>query len=184
VSAASPQNSYTQWLSGKDKRLQDYQKTHDEMVKALGKEKADAILASMLENDKKTEAMFAAMAQRGSEISKMASGSQAQANNTLRDLEARLNALSSEQRGMPAYIYQSADGAFPPGQVVPPGTPGGVAVVYPNPDFYDRSLPPWEAQSLCVSVSTGPRSQEHFLYPTIVNIWKSLDWDALAQVLK
>jgi len=37
---------------------------------------------------------------------------------------------------------------------------------------------------LCVGVSTGPRSQEDSLYPTIVGIWKSLDWNALAQFLK
>jgi len=53
-----------------------------------------------------------------------------------------------------------------------------------NPDFYDRTLPPWEAQSLCVSLNTGPNSKQHFLNPTIVNIWNSLDSDAIAQVLK
>jgi hypothetical protein len=81
-------------------------------------------------------------------------------------------------------VYESADGAHAVGQVVAPGTPGGVEVVYPNPDFYDRTLPPWEAQSLCVSVSTGPNSRQDPLYPTIQNIWISLDWDALAQQLK
>jgi UDP:flavonoid glycosyltransferase YjiC (YdhE family) len=154
------------------------------MAKALGKEKADAYLATMLETDKKTEAMLASMAQPGGELSKMASGSQAQTASRLHDLEARLNALTPAQRDAPAFVYQSADGLFPIGQLVPAGTPGSVAVVYPNPDFFDRSLPAWEAQSLCVTVSTGPVSQQHFLYPTIVNIWKSLDWDALAQVLK
>jgi len=59
-----------------------------------------------------------------------------------------------------------------------------VEIVYPNPDFYDKSLPPWEAQSLCISVSAGPRSRENPLYPPIVNIWNSLDWDALAAQLK
>ena len=68
--------------------------------------------------------------------------------------------------------------------MVPAGTPGAVTIVYPNPDFYDKTLPSWEAQSICVGLNTGPRSKEHFLYPTIVGIWQSLDWDALAQVLK
>lgn len=184
VTAASPQNSYTQWLSGKDKRLQDYQKAHDDMVKSLGKQKADEILATMLDTEKKTGEMMAAMAQKGSDTSKMASGYQSQTSKTVQDLQARLNSLSPEQRAMPAYVYESPDGVFAVGQVVPPGTSGGVAVAYPNPDFYDRTLPPWEAQSLCVSLTTGPNSRQHFLYPTIVNIWNSLDWDALAQVLK
>jgi hypothetical protein len=184
VTAASPQNSYTQWLKGKDKRLQDYQNAHDQMVKAVGKQQADAYLATMLDTEKKTGEMLASMSQQGSDTNQTASGFQSQASKAFQDLQTRLNALSPEQRAMPAYVYESADGAFPVGQVVPPGTPGGVAVVYPNPDFYDRSLPPWEAQSLCVTVSTGPNSRQHFLYPTIVNIWNSLDWDALAQVLK
>lgn len=184
VNAMSPQNPYTQWLNGKDKRLQDYQNAHDQMAKAVGKQQADAYLATMIETDKKTGEMLAAMAQQGSDVSKMASGTQAQASKTFQGLQAHLNSLSPEQRALPAYVYEGTDGAFPVGQVVPPGTPGGVAVVYPNPDFYDRSLAPWEAQSLCVTVSTGPNSQQHFLYPTIENIWKSLDWDALAQVLK
>jgi len=143
------------------------------MVKAVGKQQADAYLATMIETEKKTEAMFAAMARPGSDIGKMVSGNQAQLGKTLHDLEARLSAHSPAECEVPA---------FPLCQVVPQGTPGSVAVVYPNPDFYDRSLPPGEAQSLCVSVSTGPRSQEHFLYPTIVKIWNSLDWDAIAQV--
>jgi hypothetical protein len=78
----------------------------------------------------------------------------------------------------------SADGAHAVGAVVPAGTPGRVEVVYPNPDFYDRALPPWEAQSLCVSVTTGPNSRQDSLYPTIEGIWNSLDWDALAAQLK
>ena len=57
-------------------------------------------------------------------------------------------------------------------------------MVYPNPDFYHKTLPPWEAQSLCVNLKTGPNSMHSPLYPTIVKIWNSLDWDALAQVLK
>jgi hypothetical protein len=50
---------------------------------------------------------------------------------------------------------------------------------------FDRSLPPWEAQSLCVYVGPGgPRAHGHDLYPKIVKIKESLDWDALAATLK
>jgi hypothetical protein len=183
VSAGTPQNSYAQWLSGRDKRLHDEQEAHDQMAK-INKQQADAMLAQMIENDKKTEKMLASMAQQGSDLNKMSSQYQGSAAKMLQDLAAHLNSLSPQQRAAPAYVYESADGAFPVGQVVPPGTPGSVGIVYPNPDFYDKSLPAWEAQSLCVGVSTGPRSQEDSLYPTIVGIWKSLDWDALAQFLK
>jgi hypothetical protein len=183
VSAGSPQSAYAQWLSGRDKRLRDEQAAHDQMAK-INKQQADAMLAQMIENDKKTEKMLAAMAQQGGDLNTMAGQAQANTSKTLQELEARLNSLSPAQRAAPAYVYQGADGAFPVGQVVPPGTPGGVAIVYPNPDFYNKSLPAWEAQSLCVGVSTGPNSQRDRLYPTIVGIWNSLDWDALAQVLK
>ncbi len=184
VNAASPQTAYKKWMSEKEKRLQGYQKAHDDMVKALGKEKADAMLATMLDADKKTESMYAGMAQQGSDTSKMVAGFQAQSGKSASELEARLNSLSAEQKNAPAYVYLATDGKFQVDEVVPEGTTGGVAVVYPNPDFYDRTLPPWEAQSVCVAVSTGPVSQQHFLYPTIVNIWASLDWDAIAQILK
>ncbi|MGD0839993.1 MAG: hypothetical protein ABSA32_02430 [Candidatus Acidiferrales bacterium] len=184
VNAAAPQNAYTQWLAGKDKRMKEYQQEHDEMVKSLGKQQADAYLATMLDTEKKTGDMLASMAQQGSDVNKTASGYQAQASKAVNDLQAQLNSLSPAQRAAPAYVYESPDGRFSVGQVVPAGTPGGVAVVYPNPNFYDRSLPPWEAQSLCVSLSTGPRSRDDPLYPTIVAIWNSLDWDALAQQLK
>lgn len=183
VNASSPQSAYAKWQSGHDERIRQYQKAHDEMAK-VNKQQADQMLASMLDSEKQTDKMMVAMAQQGSDMSKMVSNNQAQTSKTLQDLETRMNSLSPAQRTAPAYIYQSADGAFAVGQVVPPGTPGGVAVVYPNPDFYDKSLPPWEAQSLCVDVSTGPRSRDDPLYPTIVKIWQSLDWDAFAQVLK
>lgn len=184
VNAASPQNAYTQWLSGKDERLKQYQQAHDELVKSLGKEKADAYFATMLDTEKQTGEMLKAQAQQGSDVNQTAGGFQAQAAKAVHDLEAQLNSLSPEQRAAPAYVYESPDGTFAVGQVVPAGTPGGVAVVYPNPNFYDRTLPPWEAQSLCVSVSTGPRSRDDPLYPTIQAIWNSLNWDALAQQLK
>jgi len=184
VNAASPQNAYTQWLSGKDERMKQYQQTHDELVKSLGKEKADAYLATMLDTEKKTGDMLKSMAEQGSDTNQTANGYQAQAGKAAHDLEAQLNSLTPEQRAAPAYVYESPDGRFSVGQVVPPGTPGGVEVVYPNPNFYDRSLPPWEAQSLCISVSTGPRSKEDSLYPTIQAIWSSLDWNAFAQQLK
>jgi hypothetical protein len=150
----------------------------------INKQQADTMLANTLESEKQTEKTMAGMAQPGSDSYKMFAATQAQASKTLLDLQTHLNSLSPEQRAAPAYVYESADGAFPVGQVVPPGTPGGVEIVYPNPDFYDKSLPPWQAQSLCVGLSTGPRSREDPLYPTIVNIWQSLNWDALAQLLK
>lgn len=183
VDAGSPQTHYNQWVSDRDKRLRQEQDAHDQMAK-INKQQADAMLAQMVENDKKNENMLAAMAQPGSDTYKMFAASHAQAAKTLQDLEEHLVSLSRQQRTAPAYVYQSADGAFQVGQVVPPGTPGGVAIVYPNPDFYNKSLPAWEAQSLCVDVSTGPNSQRDRLYPTIVGIWQSLDWDAMAQILK
>jgi hypothetical protein len=184
LNTEGPQNAYTQWLAGKDKRLQGYQQAHDEMVKSVGKHQADQYLATVLDNDRKTGDMLAQMAQQGSGVNSTASGFQAQAAKAVQDLEAQLNSLSPAQRAAPAYVYESADEAHAVGAVVPPGTPGGVEVVYPNPDFYDRTLPPWEAQSLCVSVSTVPNSRQDPLFPTIMNIWKSLDWDAMAQQLK
>jgi hypothetical protein len=184
LNAEAPQNTYTQWLAGKDKRMQGYQQTHDQLEKTIGKQQADAYLATALETEKQTGAMMAQMAQQGSEVNSTAGRYQAQAAKAVQDLEAQMNSLSPEQRAAPAYVYMSADGAHAVGAVVPAGTAGGVAVVYPNPDFYDRSLPDWEAQSLCVSVSTGPNSRQDPLYPTIEGIWKSLDWDALAAQLK
>ena len=183
VDAASPQSAYAKWMSGRDERLRQYQQAHDELAK-VNKQQADTVLANMLATDKQTEKTLAAMAQQGNSVNQMAIQGQANASKTLHDLETHLSSLSPEQRAAPAYVYLGTDGAFTIGQVVPPDTPGGVAVVYPNPDFYDHSLPPWEAQSICVDIKTGPRSKEHFLYPTIVNIWNSLDWDALAQQLK
>jgi hypothetical protein len=183
VDAASPQTAYAKWQSGHAERLRQYQETHDQMVK-INKQQADTMLAKMVESEKQTEKTMAAMAQQGSDLNKMAADNQAHASKTLQDLQTHLNSLSPEQRAAPAYVYQSADGAFAVGQVVPPGTPGGVAVVYPNPDFYNKSLPPWEVQSICVDNSTGPRSREDPLYPTIVSIWQSLNWEALAQLLK
>jgi hypothetical protein len=183
VDASSPQNAYAKWQAGHAERLRQYQEAHDQMAKT-NKQQADQMLATMLDTEKQTEKMMAGMAQQGSDMNKMASGYQASSSKSLHDLEAQLNALSPAQRAAPAYVYLSADGAFGVGQVVPAGTPGGVAVVYPNSDFYDRTLPAWEAQSVCVNISTGPRSQESPLYPTIQSIWKSLDWDAIAQVLK
>jgi hypothetical protein len=184
VNAASPSNAYTKWLAGKDDRMKQYQQTHDQLEKTLGKQQADAYLATALESEKQTAAVMAQMAQQGSATNSTTGQFQAQAAKSVQDLQSQLNSLSPAQRAAPAYVYESADGAHPVGAVVPAGTPGGVEVVYPNPDFYDRTLPPWEAQSLCVSVSTGPNSRQDPLYPTIQNIWNSLDWDALAQQLK
>jgi hypothetical protein len=183
VDASSPQTAYAKWQAGHDERLRQYQQAHDQMVK-INKQQADQMLANMLESEKQTGKMMASMAQPGGDLNKMAAANQASTSKTLDDLETQLNSLSPQQRAAPAYVYLGRDGAFSIGQVVPPGTPGAQAVVYPNPDFYDRSMPPWEAQSVCVSVSTGPRSKESPLYPTIVKIWESLDWDALAQILK
>jgi hypothetical protein len=184
VNAAAPQNAYTKWLAGKDERMKQYQETHDQLVKTIGKQQADAYLATMLDTEKKTGDMMAQMSQQGSDVSSTTGQFQTQAAKAVHDLEAQMHSLSPEQRAGAAYVYESADGAHAVGQVVAAGTPGGVEVVYPNPDFYDRTLPPWEAQSLCVSVSTGPNSRQDPLYPTIERIWKSLDWDALAQQLK
>jgi|HubBroStandDraft_1064217.scaffolds.fasta_scaffold27614_3 hypothetical protein len=184
VNAASPSNAYTKWLAGKDDRMKQYQQTHDQLEKTLGKQQADAYLATAIESEKQTGAVLAQMAQQGSATNSTTGQFQAQAAKSAQDLEAQLNSLSPAQRAAPAYVYESADGAHPVGAVVLPGTPGGVEVVYPNPAFYDRTLPPWEAQSLCVSVSTGPNSRQDPLYPTIQSIWNSLDWDALAQQLK
>ena len=184
VNAAAPQNEYTKWLAGKDERMKQYQETHDQLVKTIGKQQADAYLATMLDTEKKTGEMMAQMSQQGSDTSSTAGQFQAQAAKSARDLEAQMTSLSPEQLAGPAYVYESADGVHAVGAVVPPGTPGGVEVGYPNPDFYDRSLPPWEAQSLCVSVSTGPNSRQDALYPTIESIWNSLDWNALAAQLK
>jgi outer membrane translocation and assembly module TamA len=164
--------------------MKQYQEAHDQLVKTIGKQQADAYLATMLDTEKKTGEMMAQMSQQGSDTNSTAGQFQAQAAKAVQDLEAQMNSLSAEQREGPAYVYESADGAHAVGAVVPPGTPGGVEVVYPNPDFYDRSLPPWEAQSLCVSVSTGPNSRQDPLYPTIESIWNSLDWNALAVQLK
>jgi hypothetical protein len=184
LNAVAPQNEYTKWLAGKDERMKQYQETHDQLVKTIGKQQADQYLATMLDTEKKTGEMMAQMSQQGSDVNSTAGQFQAQAAKAVQDLEAQLNSLSPEQSAGPAYVYESADGAHAVGQVVPAGTPGGVEVVYPNPDFYDRTLPPWEAQSLCISVSTGPNSRQDPLYPTIQDIWNSLDWSALAQQLK
>jgi hypothetical protein len=184
LNAAAPSNAYTKWLAGEDDRIKQYQETHDQLVKSLGKQQADAMLATLLENDKKTGEMLEQMAQQGSDVNSTAAQYRAQAAKAVQDLQARMDSLSPDERAAPAYVYLSADGAFAVGQVVPAGTPAGVEVIYPNPDFYDRSLPPWEAQSLCVGVSTGPNSRQDPLYPTIQQIWNSLDWDALAQLLK
>ncbi len=183
VDAASPQNAYAQWQAGHADRLRQYQETHDQLAKT-NKQQADQMLQTLLESEKQTGKMMASMAQQGSDMNKMAGQYQASTGKSLHALEAQLNSLSPAQKAAPAYVYQGADGAFGVGQVVPPGTPGAVAVVYPNPDFFDRTLPAWEAQSVCIGVSTGPNSQRSPLYPTIQNIWKSLDWDAIAQVLK
>ena len=183
VDDASPQSAYAKWEAGHAERLRQYQETHDQLAKT-NKQQADQMLATMLESEKQTEKMMASMVQPGSDMNKMAGQYQASTGKSLHDLEAQLNSLSPAQKAAPAYVYQGADGAYGVGQVVPAGTPGAVAVVYPNPDFYDRTLPAWEAQSVCISVSTGPRSQESPLYPTIQSIWKSLDWDGIALVLK
>jgi hypothetical protein len=184
LNAESPQNAYTKWLAGKDDRMKQYQQTHDQLEKSLGKQQADSYLATALDTEKQTGAMMAQMAQQGSEANSTTGQFQAQAAKAVQDLQAQMTSLSPAQRAAPAYVYMSADGAHAVGAVVPAGTPGSVEVVYPNPDFYDRALPPWEAQSLCVSVTTGPNSRQDSLYPTIEGIWNSLDWDALAAQLK
>jgi hypothetical protein len=184
VNAASPSNAYTKWLAGKDDRMKQYQATHDQLEKTLGKQQADTYSATALESEKQTGAVMTQMAQQGSATNSTTGQFQAQAAKSVQDLQLQMNSLSPAQRAAPAYVYESADGAHPVGAVVPPGTPGGVEVVYPNPDFFDHTLPPWEAQSLCVSVSTGPNSRQDPLYPTIQSIWNSLDWDALAQQLR
>jgi hypothetical protein len=180
--SARPQNTYDTWVKGRDERLRSYQKTHDELAK-INKQQADDMLARMLESEKLTEKTMAAMAQQTG-LNQMIDANEAKAAKAVKDLEDRLNSLSPSQRAEPAGIYFATDGVFPPLQVVPAATKGARAVVYPNPDFFDRSIAEWEAQSICVGLTTGPNSKGHFLYPTIQAIWNSLDWDAIAKVLK
>jgi hypothetical protein len=183
LDSARPQNAYQNWLDGKAKRLQSYQETHDMLAKT-NKAQADQMLAQMLKGDEATERMFQQMAAKGGGLNAQIDKGQADAAKSVRDLESQLNALSPEGRAAQAYVYMGTDNAFPVGAVVPPSTPNAVGLVYPNPDFFDRALPPWEAQSICVSLGAGPRTQESHLYPTILKIWESLDWDGLARLLK
>jgi hypothetical protein len=178
-----PQNVYENWLAGKAARLQSYQQTHDQLAQT-NKALADQTLAQMLKGEDATGKMFQQMAAKGGGANAQIDKGQADANKSVSDLQARLDALSPRERAAQAYVYMGTDGKFPVGAVVPSDTPNAVAIVYPNPDFFDRSLPPWEAQAICVTLGAGPRTQEHFLYPTILKIWESLDWDGLAKLLK
>jgi hypothetical protein len=122
---------------------------------------------------------------QGGGLNQMFDEMEARASKTVKDLEARLNSLSSEQRAAQAALYLAVDGPFEPGQVVPAGTKGAsTPVAYLNPDFYDKTIPEWEAQSICIGLITGSRARAGRLFPTIQNIWNSLDWDAIAKVLK
>jgi hypothetical protein len=181
--SARPQNAYQNWLDGKAKRLQSYQETHDMMAKT-NKAQADQLLAQLLKSEDATAQMFQQMAAKGGGLNAQIDKGQADAEKSLRDLEAKLASLSPAERAAQAHVYMGTDNAFPVGAVVPPSTPNAAALVYPNPDFFDRALPPWEAQSICASLGAGPRTQEHWLYPTILKIWDSLDWNGLAKLLK
>jgi hypothetical protein len=148
------------------------------------KEQADLFLANMLKAEEQNGKNLAELAQKGGNLSQMVSDNKDKAAKVVQDLEGRLNSLSSGQRAEPGYAYLGTDGAFRVDEAVPAGTPGGVAVVYPNPDFFDRTLPPWQAQTICASIGSGPRTQESSLYPTILRIWDSVDWDAMAKILR
>lgn len=178
-----PQNAYAEWMKGHDERIRQYQETHDQLAKT-NKQLADQMLANALKSEEETAKVMQAVAEKGGGINQQVDEAQSKSAKSLQDLQNHLNSLSPQQRSAPAYVYEAPDGAHSVGEVVPAGTPGAQAVVYPNPDFYDRTVSPWEAQSICVSEGAGPRTQESGLYPTILNIWNSLDWDGIAKVLK
>jgi GGDEF domain-containing protein len=74
LNAVAPQNAYTKWLAGKDERMKQYQATHDQLVKTIGKQQADQYLATMLDTEKKTGEMMAQMSRQGSEMMPRAFG--------------------------------------------------------------------------------------------------------------
>lgn len=188
-----PQNFYAKFMRERDQRLREYQKAHDEAAK-FNKKGADDALAAELETEKQMEKVWAEKAEHGADENQQIDERQAQARKALQDLES----LTPEQRAAPAYVFDTRLNdmdlikAFKgtgdiTRQMYPPGTRGSAALVYANPDFYDRSLPAWEAQSVCVDISAishpmAWQERQRFLYPVIVNILKSLDWDALAQL--
>jgi hypothetical protein len=175
--AARPQNIYQTFMKGREDRIRAYREMRDQLAKT-DKATADRKYAEALASEDKMEKDMAAMAERQSASgNQQVDAAQARAAKRVRDLEAQLN---SPLKSRPAFVRITPEG----GQLVPEGTEGARAVMVLNPNFFDRSIPGWEAQSVCVSISEGPRSQAHRLYPLIQAVWNSLDWAAIAKNLK
>lgn len=113
---------------------------------------------------------------------------QARTAERMTQLEARLAAMSAEQRGRPAW-YRRLPGVerWPDyGEVVDANTAGARPLVVPNHDYFDRSLPKTTMQLVrtrviaeCVEGDAGPAIQG-----VCQAVVEQMDWKAVAAMLK
>jgi hypothetical protein len=104
-------------------------------------------------------------------------------------LEARLAAMSTDQRRQPAWYTRNPDGGrrLDYGDIVADGTPGARPLVVPNPAFFDPALPK-TTMRLAVTqpddYKVGARNANEPQWRVFQAVIDQMDWKAVAAMLK